>query len=129
MSILSFWTIVLCVVGFASFSEEERANIVGLIVNLNLVVFYGAPLGTILKVCESKDSSSIHRRTVFTGLFNAFFWSSYGLAILDMVIFVPNACGFLLAAFQLLLCLCYPRGGFRTIDEFDSSDEASERMT
>ena len=63
-SILSFWTIVFSFVGFAAFTQEERANIVGLIVNLNLVVFYGAPLGTILKVCESKNSSSIHRRTV-----------------------------------------------------------------
>ena len=66
---------------------------------------------------------------VVTGLLNAFFWSSYGLSIMDMVIFVPNACGFLLAALQLLLCICYPRGDFRTIDDFDSSDDASERMT
>ena len=28
---------------------------------------------------------------------------------MDVVIFVPNACGFLLAMFQLFLCICYPR--------------------
>ena len=37
-------------------------------------------------------------------LFNSFFWLAYGLAIMDMVIFVPNACGFLLGAIQSILC-------------------------
>jgi solute carrier family 50 protein (sugar transporter) len=62
--VLTFWTFVLSVVGFAPLTQEEREGIVGLTVNMNLVVFYGAPLGTIVKVFESKNSVSIHWRTL-----------------------------------------------------------------
>ena len=40
---------------------------------------------------------------------NSFFWLVYGLALLDMVIFLPNFCGFLLSVVQMLLCLVFPR--------------------
>lgn len=112
--VLTFWTFVLSVVGFAPLTQEEREGIVGLTVNMNLVVFYGAPLGTIVKVFESKNSVSIHWRTLLMGLLNSFFWLCYGIALMDMVIFVPNVCGFVLAIFQLILCICYPRDELNT---------------
>ena len=64
IGVLTFWTLVLSLVGFVPLTQEERVGIVGLTVNMNLVVFYGAPLGTIVKVFETKSSASIHGRTV-----------------------------------------------------------------
>ena len=39
------------------------------------------------------------------GLLNSFFWSVYGLAILDMIQFIPNFSGFVLSIIQLILCI------------------------
>ena len=46
------------------------------------------------------------------GTLNAFFWLVYGLALMDMVIFLPNFCGFLLSMFQILLCVIFPRAEY-----------------
>lgn len=74
------------------------------------------------------------------GVLNSFFWMVYGLALKDMVIFLPNFCGFLLSMFQILLCLVFPRSKYdeqvqmseqlvhETRDEFiNNDDNAGER--
>ena len=43
------------------------------------------------------------------GVLNSLFWLVYGFALKDLVIFLPNFCGFLLSLFQILLCLVFPR--------------------
>lgn len=43
------------------------------------------------------------------GVLNSFFWLVYGLALRDMVIFLPNFSGFLLSMVQICLCLVFPR--------------------
>ena len=45
------------------------------------------------------------------GLLNSFFWLVYGLALLDMVIFIPNFCGFVLSIAQVGLCLIFSKKG------------------
>ncbi len=62
--IFILWMIVLSIVCFIPMSLEKQAGIIGLVVNINLVVFYGAPLSTILEVLKSKSSNSIHRPTM-----------------------------------------------------------------
>ena len=42
-----------------------------------------------------------------TSLFNTTFWLVYALAIFDMVIFVPNVCGFVLNIVTLFLCIIF----------------------
>jgi hypothetical protein len=53
----------------------------------------------------------IHLLTFLVGivmsLLNSFFWLAYGMAIKDMVIFFPNASGFLLGFIQLILCVVF----------------------
>jgi solute carrier family 50 protein (sugar transporter) len=41
------------------------------------------------------------------GLLNSFFWLVYGISLWDMVIFIPNFCGFLLSVVQLILCFIF----------------------
>jgi solute carrier family 50 protein (sugar transporter) len=62
--VIIIWALVLSFVCFAPMSAEKQAALIGLVVNINLVVFYGAPLSTILEVMKTRNSSSIHRRTM-----------------------------------------------------------------
>jgi len=109
LGILFVWTVILSVVVFIPTTTEEKQQVIGLCVNANLVVFYGAPLGTIAKVIRSKYSSSIHRRTMAMTVFNTFFWASYGIGVMDKWILVPNSCGLFLALVQLVLCCIFPK--------------------
>ncbi len=43
------------------------------------------------------------------GLLNSFFWLMYGLALMDMVIFLPNFCGFILSIVQVVLCIVFSK--------------------
>ena len=105
--ILIIWTVVLSAVCFIPMSGKNQADIIGLVVNINLVVFYGAPLSTILHVVSTRNSASIHRRTMIMSMLNSFFWLAYGIALMDVIIFLPNACGFILGVVQLLLCVIF----------------------
>lgn len=60
----------------ASFGSQ--AEIIGLVTNINLILFFGAPLTTILEVWNQRKSSSIHRPTMYMNLLCATFWTGYG---------------------------------------------------
>lgn len=109
LRVIFVWLFTLCAVCFIPMSSVQQANIIGSLVNMNLVIFYGAPLSTIVQVVRTRNSSSIHRRTMVMGLLNSFFWLCYGIALMDMIIFFPNACGFLLGMVQLILCALFPK--------------------
>jgi len=93
---------------------------VGIAVNLNLLVFYAAPLSTIWTVLSTQNSSSIHVPTMLTNTLNGGFWGAYGVAIFDWFIAVPNVIGAGLGVVQIVLCVLFPRR---------SSDSNSERET
>ena len=58
------------------------------------------------------------------GFLNAFFWMVYGLAVTDMVIFLPNGCGFLLSVIQVILCVVYKS----KIDIDDADGNVEEQL-
>lgn len=108
--------IVTVWIGVASFlvfadhvSSTTKERFVGIVVNLNLVVFYGAPLSTIWKVLSTQSSASIHILTMLTNTANGTFWFAYGAAITDYFIMVPNGLGALLGLIQIVLCVIFPR--------------------
>jgi len=118
------WLALIALISFASaFSGRTKELIVGVSVNLNLVVFYGAPLSTIFTVLKTKSSSSIHIRTMLTNTFNGIFWAAYGIAIKDLFIAVPNSLGAGLGFIQILLCLLFPRNSGTTRPAEDASGE------
>jgi len=102
------WAVVLVWVGWI-LPPSHPAEIVGLIVNVNLVFFYGAPLQAIAQVVSSQSSDVIHRPTMYMNYANTSFWVAYGCARKDPIIAVPNALGLLLGLLQGILCLVYPR--------------------
>jgi solute carrier family 50 protein (sugar transporter) len=110
LSIVTIWTICMSLLGFAaSLDSQTRELIVGTLVNLNLVFFYGAPLSTIYTVLRESNSSSIHTWTMTMNTLNGTFWFAYGLAVLDPIVYVPNGLGTLLGVVQIILVVLYPR--------------------
>lgn len=126
------WVIVLSLVGLTTMTREKREEIIGVVVNINLAFFYGAPLSTIATVFRTRSSTSIHVKTMIMTLTNTAFWLAYGLARWDPYIFIPNGVGFVLGCIQALLSILFPRkGGHRqglqpigdSADELDLSEE------
>ena len=87
-------------------------TVIGLLVNLNLVVFYSAPLQSLKVVLLTKRSDSIHRPTLCMNYLNTSFWILYGGFVRsDPMIYVPNGLGLTLGLIQGILCLLYPKAG------------------
>ena len=109
--ISTIWLILIAIVslGRPYITENARLLTIGIAANLNLLFFYGAPLSKIAIVIKTKSSKVIHVGTMVTTLLNGIFWFSYGTAIGNKFILVPNGLGALLGAIQFLLCLIFPR--------------------
>ena len=115
-TIISLWAIILvCVRWLSGLLHQmgvpvwEPQTVVGILVNINLVFFYGAPLQTMKTVLETKSSDSIHTPTVTMNVINAVFWMSYGLTREDIIIYGPNGVGLFLGIGQVALCCIYPK--------------------
>jgi len=92
----------------AYLSPTQQLLIIGVSANINLILFFGAPLTTIWTVLQTKSSASIHGTSVVLNTMNAIFWCIYGLALLDPFVVVPNALGLLLAYIQGALLCWFP---------------------
>lgn len=106
--ILLIWSVVLVYVGWCH-PIFPPAPIVGVVVNLNLVFFYGAPLEAIHRVIASGSSNALHVPTLLMTCTNTTFWTLYGVAKLDPIIYLPNCIGLLLGIIQAILSCLYPR--------------------
>jgi hypothetical protein len=114
LRIVIAWVLILIWVGWLQ-PGNEAANI-GLIVNVNLIFFYGAPLQAMQTVIQDRASNSIHVPTMMMNWLCTSFWLLYGIAQLDPVIYAPNAIGLLLGITQGILCLMYPRKKVSSVD-------------
>jgi len=133
LGVLSLWIFILVCVGWLGIGSGYEKEIVGILVNINLLFFYGAPLQTIKTVVAEKCSDSIHTPTVILNLANAGLWGAYGIAVNKIVIYGPNGIGFLLGSCQAALLCMYPKtldpsSSIDTIDDtplLNSSDDGS----
>lgn len=118
--ILTMWVVILVLVGWTPLLTDhaERKKVIGLLVNINLLFFYGAPLQTMMQVIHTKSSDSIHIPTVILNCTNAAFWAAYGVAVNNIVVYGPNGIGLLLGILQALFCCCY--GKSTTIVDVDA---------
>ena len=110
MFISIIWVACIALISFVSgFSQTTKEWIVGILVNLNLVFFYGSPLSTIWIVFRTRNAASIHIPTMITNTANGTFWGLYGLAILDPFVAIPNGLGTALGVIQIFLVMTFPR--------------------
>jgi len=107
-SVILFWVAVLIYVGWIGPASHAIATI-GIIVNANLVIYYGSPLQALLKVIEEQSSDSIHVPTMILNWVTTSFWILFGIARNDWYILVPNILGLMLGLSQGVLCGIYPR--------------------
>jgi solute carrier family 50 protein (sugar transporter) len=132
MIVVVIWMAVSSLVGFAGSTNLVSASnwpshaintaIVGYVVNVNLVFFYGAPLSTIWKVLSQKNTNTIHIPTLVTNTLNGTFWFAYGLAIQDWFIAVPNGMGAALGVVQVILLVLFPRTTGKDEIQVDDND-------
>eukprot|EP00980_Cylindrotheca_fusiformis_P017532 scaffold5498_cov86-Cylindrotheca_fusiformis.AAC.6 len=108
------WTIAGSIVALARdeliLSKEAAQLIVGVLTNMILIFFYAAPLSSIQTVLQDRNTVSLHVPTMMLNTLNSTFWMVYGLAVGDYFIILPNGLGASLGAFQIVLCLIFPRG-------------------
>jgi len=109
LSIILAWSVILIWTGWLYPANMDPSIPVGILVNCNLIFFYGAPLNTMRTVVEKRNSESIHRGTMIMNSMNSSFWMIYGFARRDPIIVLPNAIGLALQICQGMLCLRYPR--------------------
>ena len=88
-------------------TRAAMAALYGTFANFILLAYYCAPLSSIAQVLKDKSAVSIYFPTVLVNLINGAFWSTYGLAISDVYLLLPNAFGVALSAVQAMLCFAY----------------------
>ena len=106
--VLLFWAAIILFCRFGAPNRADAKTLVGLVVNVNLVFFYGAPLQTMRTVVTTGNSASIHRPTLYMNWACSSFWTLYGVTQLDPVILFPNAIGLSLGVAQGILAAMYP---------------------
>lgn len=91
------FSLVLTVVGAAgalgNLTQPSLRLLWGYTANAILLIYYAAPLSTILEVLRTKSSSTLHWPLVLMNTINGALWLAYGLAIHDYFIWVPNGVG------------------------------------
>ena len=127
--IVVIWLATISLISFADISQSTKELIVGGVVNVNLVFFYGAPLSTIRTVLHTRNSASIHLLTMATNTANGAFWGAYGVAVLDPFVYVPNGLGAALGVVQIFLVLTFPRiPSVEQVQELVDKGQTTERI-
>ncbi|GAX20550.1 solute carrier family 50 [Fistulifera solaris] len=121
------WLLLTSVLGFQeeTISPDTQQLLIGSIVNLNLVIFYAAPLSTIYTVLHTQSSASIHVPTMLTNTANGVFWFAYGLAVQDWFIAIPNGLGAALGATQMVLRVLFPAQKVQANEEVSGVADAN----
>jgi len=126
MAIILLWTLVLSFVGFYNHyaspkhggdgevcgsGDKAAQKIVGYVVNINTIFFYGAPLSRISTVLKTKKSDTLHFPTMVTNSLSAGLWVAYALApqINDPFIYVPSGLGLAFGILQFVLWIVFPK--------------------
>ncbi len=106
-----FWSIMALVATFHSRDDSTAApfrnQVLGTGVVVTNILYYAAPLSTLVKVIRTQDSSSIYFPMVLINLLNAAMWFLYGFALFDVNILIPNGLGILLAIAQGVILVIF----------------------
>ncbi|KAI3661391.1 hypothetical protein MP638_007186 [Amoeboaphelidium occidentale] len=81
-----------------------KPSIMGIVANTILFLFYSSPLLAIRECALKRSNRFIHMPSVIATLLNTVLWFVYGSAINEVVIWLPNVVGAIVAISQLV---CY----------------------
>ena len=115
MGIIILWFCVYVVLGFYSHHDtsEDKSKlplkVIGWVVIINQIFFYGAPLSRINMVVRTKKCDCIHLQSLTANALNCGLWFAYGFAIGDPFLWAPSGLGLFFSAIQFVLCAIYKR--------------------
>ena len=83
-------------------------NPIGISTILITILFYASPLSTLIKVVETKNSSSIYLPLSIASLLTGTFWIIYGAILKDWLVMAPQVFTVLFAGIQIVLRILFP---------------------
>eukprot|EP00887_Chlorella_sp_A99_P007766 scaffold20.g7766.t1 len=89
-------------------SHDQVKAMWGFTANAILLMYYAAPLSTILTVVRTRNSSSLFFPLAIMNSVNGTLWLIYGIARKDLFIAVPNGIGALLGLVLVGLIIIFP---------------------
>jgi solute carrier family 50 protein (sugar transporter) len=88
---------------------EEAKKCLGIVCCVVTILFFAAPLASLLHVIKMKNSESLPFPIIFASFVVSMQWLIYGYILKDTFIQIPNFLGCILSAFQLSLFCFYPK--------------------
>jgi len=88
---------------------KSRQLLFGYLANGFLMIYYASPLSTLSQVLRERSSASLYWPLSALVCLNSLLWVTYGAAVGDPFIFVPNGFGLTLGIIQILMCVIFPR--------------------
>nr|WNV59961.1 SWEET17a protein [Betula platyphylla] len=86
---------------------EARVNAIGFLGAVLNIIMYSSPLAAMRRVVTTKSVEYMPFFLSFFLFLNGGTWAFYALLVRDYLLLVPNGCGFLLGAAQLMLYAIY----------------------
>jgi len=106
-----FYALVLPLIGaigvLTEMSDSRLKLMWGFTANGILLLYYAAPLSTVVSVIKTKSATSINLPLACMQCLNGALWLGYGLAVSDLFIWIPNAIGTCTGAVLLLLLFAF----------------------
>ena len=100
----------------AELSQNQLKLMWGFTANGILLLYYAAPLSTVVSVVRTRSAKSINLPLACAQCVNGLLWLGYGLAVSDLFIWIPNAVGTCTGALLIFLLFIY-RERRREVDE------------
>ena len=106
-----FYALVIPLIGaiglLTEMSQSRLKLMWGFTANGILLLYYAAPLSTVVSVVRTKSAKSINLPLACAQCLNGSLWLGYGLAVSDLFIWVPNAIGTCTGALLIFLLFTY----------------------
>ncbi|GFR43393.1 hypothetical protein Agub_g4470 [Astrephomene gubernaculifera] len=96
------------VTAFGGSDAKTQQGLWGLAGNVVCLIYYAAPLTSMLEVIRSRNSASILVPLTMMNTLNAALWTTYGVAVRDPYIWLPNGIGLVLSLMQVALRVVFP---------------------
>jgi len=97
LAISLFFALVIPLIGaigvLTEMSNNDLQLMWGFTANGILLMYYGAPLSTVVTVVKTKSSTTLNLPLSIMQTINGCLWLGYGIAVSDPFIYVPNAIG------------------------------------
>ncbi|XP_064212766.1 sugar transporter SWEET1 isoform X2 [Tribolium castaneum] len=88
---------------------EEAKDSLGIVCCFVTILFFAAPLASLLHVVKVKDTDSLPFPIIMASFIVSMQWLVYGIILEDKFIQIPNFLGCVLSGFQLSLFCIYPK--------------------